>query len=74
MLRSGFVEQSAAGKPGRAVSVPRTCITLPSAPQILAVLGAGFQYWIMQPVFFNMLQVRGSACDALLPAEQVKPA
>ncbi|PRW61415.1 chitin synthase 1 [Chlorella sorokiniana] len=25
--------------------------------EILAVLGAGFQYWIMQPVFFNMLQM-----------------
>lgn len=25
--------------------------------ELLSVLGAGFQYWIMQPVFFNMLQV-----------------
>lgn len=26
--------------------------------EILSVLGSGFQYWIMQPVFLNMLQVR----------------
>lgn len=25
--------------------------------ELLAILGAGFQYWVMQPVFFNMLQV-----------------
>lgn len=25
--------------------------------EILGVLGAGFQYWVMQPIFFNMLQV-----------------
>ena len=25
--------------------------------EILAIIGAGFQYWIMQPVFFNMLQM-----------------
>ena len=35
---------------------PPTCHP-PLSLQILAVLGAGFQYWIMQPVFFNMLQV-----------------
>ena len=26
--------------------------------EILAILGSGFQYWLMVPVFFNMLQVR----------------
>lgn len=25
--------------------------------EILAILGAGLQYWLMVPVFFNMLQV-----------------
>lgn len=29
--------------------------------EILAMIGAGFQYWVMQPVFFNMLQVRARA-------------
>ena len=28
--------------------------------ELLAIMGAGFQYWVMQPVFFNMLQVRRS--------------
>lgn len=32
--------------------------------EIFSVLGAGFQYWIMQPVFFNMLQVRGMGYGA----------
>lgn len=26
--------------------------------ELFAMIGAGFQYWIMQPVFWNMLQVR----------------
>ncbi len=25
--------------------------------ELFAVLGSGFQYWVMQPVFWNMLQV-----------------
>ena len=29
--------------------------------ELFAMLGAGFQYWIMQPVFWNILQVRGGA-------------
>lgn len=30
--------------------------------EILAILGSGFQYWVMQPVFFNMLQVGLLVC------------
>ena len=30
--------------------------------EILAILGAGFQYWVMMPCFFNMLQVWCSGC------------
>jgi hypothetical protein len=30
--------------------------------ELLAIIGAGFQYWVMQPVFFNMLQVGWCVC------------
>ena len=35
--------------------------------ELLSIMGAGFQYWVMQPVFFNMLQVRrlGSGCGRM---------